>query len=99
MMISVKSSMIVSVNNSHNLEHLSNNYTGYRVIEDKQQSKFWKVGRVFMMLWTEPAGTPTVPPEGGTRNGSHYSTTYLQGTAYSEIDASLLLERDMEIAY
>lgn len=52
----------------------------YRLIADKDQKKFWKVGRVFMMLWTEPAKTM-----GGTRNGTHYSTVWLEQGAYSEI--------------
>jgi hypothetical protein len=38
-----------------------------------------------MMLWTEPANDTRVPAGGGTRNGSHYSTTWLGGTAYSEV--------------
>lgn len=37
-----------------------------------------------MMLWTDPAGT-WVPAGDGTRDGSHISTTYLSGNAYSEI--------------
>ncbi|TGO72841.1 hypothetical protein BELL_0413g00020 [Botrytis elliptica] len=54
-------------------------YGGFRLQDD-----FWKVGRVFMMLWTEPA-QPKVPENGGTRNGSHFSTTFLGQQAYSEI--------------
>jgi len=38
-----------------------------------------------MMLWTEPARTEQVPRDGGTRNGSHFSTVFLNETAYSEI--------------
>jgi len=48
-----------------------------------------------MMLWTEPANEAPVPRGGGTRNGSHisttshlnhhYSPTYLKQRAYSEI--------------
>ncbi|PQE23495.1 pfs domain protein [Rutstroemia sp. NJR-2017a BVV2] len=45
--------------------------------------EFWKVGRVFMMLWTEPAGVNA--QRGGTRNHSHISETWLSGKAYSEI--------------
>ncbi|KAG9230908.1 hypothetical protein BJ875DRAFT_487516 [Amylocarpus encephaloides] len=52
----------------------------YCVVADKDQRKFWRVGRVFMMLWTEPAKT-----KGGTRNGTHYSTIWLGQGAYSEI--------------
>ncbi|KAG4435148.1 hypothetical protein IFR05_009380 [Cadophora sp. M221] len=54
----------------------------YKVVEDKNRQKFWKVGRVFMVLWTEPAG---ITKEKGTQNGSQFSTTYLNGTAYTEI--------------
>jgi hypothetical protein len=35
-----------------------------------------------MMLWTEPA---KVPPGGGARDGTHFSTVWLSETAYSEI--------------
>jgi hypothetical protein len=35
-----------------------------------------------MILWTESA---KVPPGGGTRDGSHFSTVWLSQTAYSEI--------------
>jgi hypothetical protein len=56
--------------------------SGYRTVPEKDQRKFWKVGRVFMMLWTEPA---KVPQGGGTRDGSHFSTVWLSQTAYSEI--------------
>ena len=34
-----------------------------------------------MMLWTEPAKTAM----GGTRNGTHYSTVWLEQGVYSEI--------------
>jgi len=47
----------------------------------KDQGKFWKVGRVFMMLWTEPARAAG----GQSRDGTHFSSTYLNGTAFSEI--------------
>jgi hypothetical protein len=69
----------------HPLLHKTNIYcsAGYRVIPDKEQRKFWKVGRVFMMLWTEPAAK--VPYGGGTRDGSHFSTVWLSEQAYSEI--------------
>lgn len=52
----------------------------YRVIPERDQRKFWRVGRVFMMLWTEPA-----LKKGGSRNGTHYSTVWLDEGAYSEI--------------
>lgn len=40
------------------------------------------VGRVFMMLWTEPAG---YTGGGGTKHGSHISTVWLNERAFSEI--------------
>ncbi|KAI6715944.1 hypothetical protein JHW43_001602 [Diplocarpon mali] len=56
----------------------------YHVIEDvKKLRKFWRVGRVFMMLWSEPARA--YRDVGKSRDGSHYSTTYLNGNVYSEI--------------
>lgn len=60
-------------------------YVGYRAIESHAQKRFWKEGRVFMMLWTEPARPPLVDRDGGTRNGSHFSTTIWGESAYSEI--------------
>ncbi|APA05264.1 hypothetical protein sscle_01g000340 [Sclerotinia sclerotiorum 1980 UF-70] len=56
----------------------------YQVHAGLRENDFWIVGRVFMVLWTEPA-QPKVPAQGGTRNGSHFSTTYLGQQAYSEI--------------
>ncbi|QSZ31367.1 hypothetical protein DSL72_000932 [Monilinia vaccinii-corymbosi] len=57
----------------------------YMVHAGFKQNDFWRVGRVFMMLWTEPAAESKVPAQGGTRNGSHFSTTFLGQQAYSEI--------------
>ncbi|KAF5874234.1 putative heterokaryon incompatibility protein [Botrytis fragariae] len=57
----------------------------YQIYAGLQQNEFWKVGRVFMVLWTEPAADLKVPEAGGTRDGSHFSTTYLGQQAYSEI--------------
>ncbi|KAM0175293.1 hypothetical protein ACHAPF_005553 [Botrytis cinerea] len=68
--------------NTGNAETLDSRYTVYGGLH--RQDDFWKVGRVFMMLWTEPA-QPKVPAAGGTRNGSHFSTTFLGEQAYSEI--------------
>ena len=55
--------------------------TGYKVVPSKDSKWFWKFGRVFMMLWTEPAGYKA---SGRTAN-SHISVTWLNETAYSEI--------------
>jgi hypothetical protein len=38
--------------------------------------------KVFKMLWTEPAGQAN---PGKTRNSTHFSTTWCNETAYSEI--------------
>ena len=64
---------------------------GYRQVAEEDQENFWRIGRVFMMLWTEPAG-PQVPPGGGTRNGSHISTTWLGQEAYSEIRRFVVIQ-------
>lgn len=58
---------------------------GYREITDPKESRsFWKVGRVFMVLWMEPAGAQ-IDDNGGTRNGSHISTAWLEEKVLSEI--------------
>jgi hypothetical protein len=57
---------------------------GYRVVETRNLKRFWKIGRVFMMLWTS-LDPELVPEGGGTRNGSDISTTWLKGEVYSEI--------------
>jgi hypothetical protein len=68
------------------------NCTGYCQIPEKDQNKFFRVGRVFMMLWTEPA-RPQVPAGGGTLpNGSHISTTWLGQKAYSEIRRLVVIQ-------
>ncbi|KAE9367982.1 hypothetical protein N431DRAFT_561801 [Stipitochalara longipes BDJ] len=64
----------------------------YRQVPEEDQEEFWKIGRVFMMLWTEPAGPPQVPAGGGTRNGSHISTTWLGQEAYSEIRRFVVIQ-------
>jgi hypothetical protein len=67
------------------------------MVDVKIQKNFWKVGRVFMMLWTEPARSETFRNTSlpgsltGSSNGSfgsagsHFSSTYLMGKAYTEI--------------
>ncbi|KAH7416791.1 hypothetical protein BKA64DRAFT_277134 [Cadophora sp. MPI-SDFR-AT-0126] len=57
----------------------------YKVVDTKNQKKFWQVGRVFMVLWTEPAGIQCAERDKGTQYGSQLTTTYLNGTAYTEI--------------
>jgi len=57
---------------------------GYREVETRKLKRFWKIGRVFMMLWTSP-DPGLVPEGGGTRNGSYISTMSLKDRAYCEI--------------
>ncbi|KAM3067742.1 hypothetical protein ACMFMG_011478 [Clarireedia jacksonii] len=47
----------------------------------RQPSRFFKIGRVFKMLWTEPVN-PRVSSE---MRASHFSKTYLGGDAYTEV--------------
>ncbi|KAM3068124.1 hypothetical protein ACMFMG_011173 [Clarireedia jacksonii] len=57
----------------------------YRAIPFGSESRaFWKEGRVFMMLWTEPAGENKSGLR-GTKNFSHISIVYLGGEVYTEI--------------
>ncbi|KAB8299321.1 hypothetical protein EYC80_001394 [Monilinia laxa] len=80
------SSMNISISSTETVESGSDSiseglYTldsRYRVID--QPSRFFTIGRIFMMLWTEPARQEF--PSGGL---SHYSATYLGGKAFSEI--------------
>ncbi|TAQ83129.1 hypothetical protein B7494_g8547 [Chlorociboria aeruginascens] len=53
----------------------------YKVVETKDSKNFWKVGRVFMMVWSEPAGVA----KGVSRDGTHFSTGYLNQQIFSEI--------------
>ncbi|KAL2064648.1 hypothetical protein VTL71DRAFT_3786 [Oculimacula yallundae] len=64
----------------------------YKVIEPKKLDRFWQVGRVFMMLWTEPA--QPYQEMGKSRNGSHFSVTYLNGQAYSEIRRFVVIRKN-----
>ncbi|KAH7348831.1 hypothetical protein BKA65DRAFT_268549 [Rhexocercosporidium sp. MPI-PUGE-AT-0058] len=67
----------------------------YQVIDTKRLDKFWRVGRVFMMLWTEPAkGYKDAPHMGMSRNGSHFSVTYLNGKAFSEIRRFVVIRKN-----
>jgi hypothetical protein len=52
------------------------------MIEGKEQKRFWEVGRVFVMLWYEPSRNGL--PLGRSHNGSHFSVSYVNRTAYSE---------------
>ncbi|KAH8774002.1 hypothetical protein BGZ57DRAFT_824038 [Hyaloscypha finlandica] len=54
----------------------------YRAVERKNSTWFWKVGRVFQMLWTEPIGHKL---RGDTRENSHISTIWLRDKAFCEI--------------
>jgi hypothetical protein len=53
--------------------------TGFRVVAPKNYDAFWKLGRVFMMLWTEPTRPST------RRAGSQVSYVWLNEIVYSEI--------------
>jgi len=66
----------------------------YKIVEERKQKKFWVVGRVFMLLWTEPArdghqDLQRGPPTTGSSN--KFSKTYLEGTAFSEIRRFVVL--------
>ncbi|KAH7091466.1 hypothetical protein FB567DRAFT_518747 [Paraphoma chrysanthemicola] len=54
----------------------------FRRVSRNHQAYFFTPGRVFKMLWTEPAGL--VNP-GKTRNSTHFSTVRFGETAFSEI--------------
>ena len=56
---------------------------GYRVVSPKNYDAFWKLGRVFQMLWTEP--TRPVNRKGTANGGSQISYVWLNETVYSEI--------------
>ncbi|CAN9198667.1 unnamed protein product [Alternaria alternata] len=56
--------------------------TRYRRVAQPSRAAFFVSGRVFKMLWTEPAGQ--INP-GKTRNSTHFSTVQYGETAFSEI--------------
>ncbi|KUJ17188.1 uncharacterized protein LY89DRAFT_685117 [Mollisia scopiformis] len=51
----------------------------YIQIDERKNKRFWKVGRVFKMVWTEPAR-----PNAGLNNGQ-YESVWLGETVFSEI--------------
>lgn len=62
----------------------------YKEIEPKKLDKFWKIGRVFMTLWAEPARDghqipQPKPKSGAISNASHYADSWLGGKAFFEI--------------
>ncbi|KAA8572081.1 hypothetical protein EYC84_002006 [Monilinia fructicola] len=73
---------------------------GYKEHAGLEQNEFWKVGRVFMMVWTEPARQSTVPGNGAASNGSQlsrgsqYFSTYLGAWAYSEIRRFVVVRKN-----
>lgn len=46
---------------------------GYREVEHERQREFWRVGRVFMVLWPKPARAVR-GVEGSTASQNHYTT-------------------------
>lgn len=54
----------------------------YRRVASPHHAYFFVPGRVFKMLWTEPAGQAN---PGKTRNSTHFSTVWLGDRAFSEI--------------
>lgn len=69
---------------------LTNLEQGYKSVPLGGQKKFWKVGRVFRVLWTEPARDGAeeniIPLEGTQRSvASHYVSVWLGGKAFTEI--------------
>ncbi|KAH8591810.1 hypothetical protein B0O99DRAFT_690358 [Bisporella sp. PMI_857] len=60
-------------------------YARYEVSEGKSQRSFWKVGRVFATLWTEPARDQSVSSE-------QIQTIWLGGKAFSEIRRFVVLQ-------
>ncbi|CAN9449629.1 unnamed protein product [Alternaria alternata] len=68
-----------NLNESYNHEQLD---ARYRRVAQPSRATFFVSGRVFKMLWTEPAGQ--VNP-GKTRNSTHFSTVQYGETAFSEI--------------
>ncbi|KAH7081325.1 hypothetical protein BKA63DRAFT_503599 [Paraphoma chrysanthemicola] len=56
--------------------------TRFRRVSKSSHAKFFVLGRVFKMLWTEPAGQ-TNP--GKTRNSTHFSLVWMGEQAFSEV--------------
>lgn len=70
---------ITSTNDERNFEKLE---PSYKRIASHSWNNFFIPGRVFKMLWTEPAGQLN---PGKSRGSSHFSVVYLNENAYSEI--------------
>ncbi|KAI9696681.1 MAG: hypothetical protein M1820_008055 [Bogoriella megaspora] len=63
----------------------------YRKVKPKDQRRFFTVGRVFLMLWTEPSNPPD-PDEPRTRGSTHFSIIRYGETAFSEIRRFIVVQ-------
>ncbi|ORY18199.1 hypothetical protein BCR34DRAFT_554381 [Clohesyomyces aquaticus] len=61
----------------------------FRRVASHHHAHFFRRGRVFKMLWTEPAGRDA---PGNTRGSTHFSLVRFNETAYSEIRRFVVLQ-------
>ncbi|KAH6865203.1 hypothetical protein BKA58DRAFT_240862 [Alternaria rosae] len=79
--------------NETNIEPLDSRY---RRVAQPSRATFFVLGRVFKMLWTEPAGQAN---PGKTRNSTHFSTVQYGETAFSEIRRFLVVRNKGDFSH
>jgi len=65
---------------------------GYKTVDQKNQKKFFKLGRVFLVLWTEPARDAAGELYSATSNSGQLYNTYLGGKAFTEIRRFVIVQ-------
>ncbi|KAF2469454.1 uncharacterized protein BDR25DRAFT_49675 [Lindgomyces ingoldianus] len=81
-----KQRFIQTENTDRQDERLS---TQYKRVSSQDQEQFFCRGRVFKMLWTEPAGQQNF---GKTRGSTHFSVVWLGEGVYSEIRRFIVVQ-------
>ncbi|KAF2232181.1 hypothetical protein EV356DRAFT_578594 [Viridothelium virens] len=64
----------------------------FRRVRNRDQARFFTIGRVFQMLWTEPASQPNNPNAPRTRGSTHFSVVQYGERAFSEIRRFIVVQ-------
>jgi hypothetical protein len=66
-------------------------------VEDRNLEKFWKVGRVFLVPWTEPARDAIQTTQysvASSQGDPQYCETYLGVRAFTEIRRFVVIQKN-----